>query len=472
MKVYTEVVMEWDEDKQEMVEVSSESYEYNGDVAQCGSGYAWGTHEKSVPGEKGRPGIAALSRKGLSEEYRHPSRTPGQGVITDIGSSGRYGVESGANVKIGDNLLGQYGAVDPTAGDLPETVSGEWEIGGKSYPRYNELMRRADIYDTAFSQQYYPEFMKKAYVNPAQQLTTFSEDPGMGGFEKLGDVLQRQTSDLPGGQEMDFSDLMSEIQGQGLGVNVGGWGGSPIVSKASGGDIGDAIDALVTAGEEYYGGKEEAEEAREKGMLDTKLQRQAILEGQAPAEVAREARIAKTGMAYSGPAERIADLSRGKEIGNLRDVMLSRRDIEDKYSSAVEGLESGFDESKAAFGTAIKGAVEKGGEEAGEYLSNLPSLPGEHLKYGMDLDVEQADEVKEGDMLYTGLNIGDLAGQTGGIKSAPSRGFYKEESLREMDPVLGDAETILKQANELANFLSQQTGQDIGSWIPTKKNEV
>ena len=75
-------------------------------------------------------------------------------------------------------------------------------------------------------------------------------------------------------------------------------------------------------------------------------------------------------------------------------------------------------------------------------------------------------------MLYTGLNIGDLAGQTGGIKSAPSRGFYKEESLREMDPVLGDAETILKQANELANFLSQQTGQDIGSWIPTKKNEV
>ena len=36
MKIYTSVVMQWDEKKKELVEVSSESYEYKGDLALCG----------------------------------------------------------------------------------------------------------------------------------------------------------------------------------------------------------------------------------------------------------------------------------------------------------------------------------------------------------------------------------------------------------------------------------------------------
>ena len=38
MKIYTEVIMEWDEDKGELVEVSSESYEHEGDIALSGGG--------------------------------------------------------------------------------------------------------------------------------------------------------------------------------------------------------------------------------------------------------------------------------------------------------------------------------------------------------------------------------------------------------------------------------------------------
>ena len=38
MKIYTEVIMEWNEDKGELVEVSSESYEHEGSVALCGGG--------------------------------------------------------------------------------------------------------------------------------------------------------------------------------------------------------------------------------------------------------------------------------------------------------------------------------------------------------------------------------------------------------------------------------------------------
>ena len=37
MKIYTEIIMQWDEDNEELVEVSSESHEYSGDVAQCGA---------------------------------------------------------------------------------------------------------------------------------------------------------------------------------------------------------------------------------------------------------------------------------------------------------------------------------------------------------------------------------------------------------------------------------------------------
>ena len=38
MKIYTEVIFEWCEDKQCMVEVSSKSEEWNGPVALCGGG--------------------------------------------------------------------------------------------------------------------------------------------------------------------------------------------------------------------------------------------------------------------------------------------------------------------------------------------------------------------------------------------------------------------------------------------------
>ena len=35
MKIYTSVVMQWDEKKKELVEVSSESYVYKGDLGLC-----------------------------------------------------------------------------------------------------------------------------------------------------------------------------------------------------------------------------------------------------------------------------------------------------------------------------------------------------------------------------------------------------------------------------------------------------
>ena len=38
MKIYTEVIMQWDEGKGKLVEVSSKSHEYNGDLALCGGG--------------------------------------------------------------------------------------------------------------------------------------------------------------------------------------------------------------------------------------------------------------------------------------------------------------------------------------------------------------------------------------------------------------------------------------------------
>ena len=35
MKIYTEIIMQWDEDNEELVEVSSESHEYNGNIDYC-----------------------------------------------------------------------------------------------------------------------------------------------------------------------------------------------------------------------------------------------------------------------------------------------------------------------------------------------------------------------------------------------------------------------------------------------------
>lgn len=48
MKVYTEVVYTWDDTKNELVEESSESFDYEGEVTQCGFGGSFGAAVRNV----------------------------------------------------------------------------------------------------------------------------------------------------------------------------------------------------------------------------------------------------------------------------------------------------------------------------------------------------------------------------------------------------------------------------------------
>ena len=266
MRIYTEVIMEWDEEKQAMVEVSSESYEYEGDVALCGKQTSnedwqgrkhdpkWGTSDAS-------PGLAAIMTQKLPTSLggvsrAHPTKIPGSAFDVPTGHSQLYG---DANIQVGSALPEiDYGAISRAPAQKYSWKG--FKGRQKSYPRRDVMRREAEPYSEAFREQWYNPYKHAAISRPIQSV---AEEELMEARDIQG--VHTDALDALGGlarQPMGFG--MNLLPG-GLQADYGlrGKVAAPVDLETG---VRSAVDDLETAKQSYLDFEEET--TRKRGLLD------------------------------------------------------------------------------------------------------------------------------------------------------------------------------------------------------------
>tara|TARA_R100001530_G_scaffold67771_1_gene48252 strand:- start:161 stop:739 length:579 start_codon:yes stop_codon:yes gene_type:complete len=139
MKVYTEVVYTWDDTRNELVEESSKSFDYEGEVTQCwGSRFRWRAPSlpKIIPKVFKKPKIVAKAQAAAAGGIRqmktnlHTATTKARENVHGIASSTKEGVNlAHSNVKALGKNLGAAMAVK-TISDITKAV--DKELGGQA----------------------------------------------------------------------------------------------------------------------------------------------------------------------------------------------------------------------------------------------------------------------------------------------------------------------------------------------------
>ena len=241
--------------------------------------------------------------------------------------------------------------------------------------------------------------------------------------------------------------------------------------------------ALDTAGKTYETGMGEIETLRDEAKAETEKakyaereKRRGILEGILPDAESKEANIARTGMAYSAPAEARAEIEAGGVEGDLADVQLSERDIEDKlkqkrldFDVKEAGVKEDWETAKKQYGLDVAAALEGGTAALGDMLDTLQYLPQQHLQYGESLKgMQDMSNWIKGGYKWRKLDKGDIHKKTGTADSAapPIGGWFGEGRQSFAGGVPAQGEEIVQAALNLANELSQQGGAPILELLP------
>jgi len=355
-----------------------------------------------------------------------------------------------------DHVMGTVGEVadqliSGTLSSLTGThYSNPWK---QKFPRGAAMENVAAQYSEQFPSQWYEPYLDTAIREPAAKIQQ--------------DELRQLTPEA-------FPGFPQELL-------AGYTGGTPYIHKGGSADLAAAAEELEGAREDYMGQMDELQTEEEKVRLAkaeadkrTSFERGQFLREQPSAEEARQAKIAKTGMAYSGPAERAATISRGKETKTLRDITEAKRAGQRTFAEGIEGVKKGREEAYGGytdaerdFGTSIMDTISGGGEQISDLINFAWDLPSAHQQFGRDLEAGQrwetsADAPHE---WYSVRNAGkaNIFGQPGGgAYQAPSQaGWFNEPATGEPGggfPELASASNVLGQAADFAEYLGGAGG--------------
>ena len=344
MKIYTEIIMQWDEDNEELVEVSSESHEYSGDVAQCGAAAVtgvlaalggWGLYEtaqgsgsKLEQMKKYTPkgeGEKWLARGVTKEDDRYKLSPVPQETPSGFGFDPRF---VGTPFDVGTGL-------DPTLQSyLKEGVDVSGEHRGQTYIKpFKDKLKEA----------WYDPYMEAAVTDPLEQVggvTTGAGDPtDVASFQTLtpGSTAERALGEA-------YQSALTQVGAYDPETETGGaiLPRSPALqSSISTAAAGQAVagQAKEEALEAADIAEEEALDILEKSKLEATIARKELSADIPQIRAGAEAEEAATGFAFSGPA---AAAKAGVEediSAQFRDITRGETQSEEAYGKALEDID-------------------------------------------------------------------------------------------------------------------------------------
>lgn len=342
MKIYTEVVMEWDDDKGKMVEISSESYEYEGDVALCGkSGEKIGTHRQ----KEANP-YSMASRLPSNRFPQNVQGGPGSGLpygFADRGIKGIYpSYKAGVGGYPGSSGVGldmyKYGNKNVNLGETygynTSNVKGpNWEEGW--YDPYFHSSVSAPIREIIGGDSFsYPGFPSEGKTYGAQKLIRSGEGRSqfMPVSEAIGDKFKPLWEGLGVGSQasaVGYDEPVVAVEGRtATGLN-------PIMidellsEEAYQDELADLETREIKAGE-----------AKKEELTSVKDERRSFIAGRAPEYERARAAQAATGMAYSAPAEEQLTSTQEETTLSLSDMKRKEFKTRKDYDEAIESIES------------------------------------------------------------------------------------------------------------------------------------
>ena len=470
MRIYDEITIDMNPESDTYKEVLSEdSYEYKGNVALCGGLVHWGKSAGDVnlrPTKgTGRAGLLALGlpQYGGGEGYGLPTTIPSSGPHAALG------------MQAGGETIGrpEPGAATPWTGE-PVTPSlyegkglaGFLNIGRKrlSDPGYAAEEAVTGTAEGGPFKEWYGDpgtaedpaaatgYMKAGVVDPIQSI----REKGFVSAEELG---------LPAATLTQYGDFLPT--GGGVTTDF------PLIAKGDVSgvsslrhqlelDIKAEQDEQARLDELLLGGEEERDLALDEAA---KLRLKAI-RGDLSQHEARQAGLARTGMARSGPAERGVEIQEEAFKGSLGDIAGRKRGALKKFRETKAGWEGEkttaeelLEEQKRGFGEEVGNVLELGAEQAGKLMGGLQDIAGAHLGYG-DWLTEQTKRPTSGpwapEHLQEIREYGGMTGETG--YAAPEGGYFQE--ARDL-PIWRAGERDVNIVNAFADYI--KTLEDPGA---------
>lgn len=467
MKIYDEVTIDMNPESLTYGKhLSEESHEYNGDISLCAGA---GTIDVDRGKGYGRPGLTTLGRGahggkmpgalpsnifqvGIPGVMDKPAGALGQGD-TPFGTKhdpGFWATKEGRTPhyqKNPDNDIFQQVGIGIE--NLLHAIGGGIGIEKKQWDESGGHMMEDD--QNLEFKNWYEDYIGKAIDAPATQ---FREQ----GFQRASEL------------GLDPSVLA------GYGGDVGGIdtleGEGPLVAKGLTGDITTAqydleqqIKDERLAQEGYDEDLTTLKSDRMKAITGQDLMRTQALTQQGTQAQQRAAAIAKTGMAYSGPAEVAARM--GEEAGqfDLASIAKEKQNIQEKYGIAkadIEGskigAESDLEGFRRDFGVKVQDVLEGSTSDLQDLMTGLGGLPQAHSAFGESIDASLVAPDWSGEGTQQKSQVADrgkLFGRTQG--DAPAEGWFTEGYSR---PSYLAAESDVTGADSFARWIMNEVGPE------------
>ena len=451
MKIYTEVIMEWDEDKEQLVEISSESYEHEGDIALCFSNQG---HKLDMSQKKASPGFQAAGLPG----GRFPTQVPSTWAGLLPGS-----IHTGQYDPIGVGLPG------PTPVDVELSKAKKKRWHGMSYKRtpgafYDDVER----YSKQFKSKWYNPYLEATMKMPMEGIRAK-------GFEELTPQMTHLTQQaidaIPGigdlGQAVDYDWSGKKIAP--IGVASGLREDFRTLRGAERAkDI--AIAGYEAEIEDKEKSMETAEEERLKLRREISRERAGLAGGVLGAEEAIRAGGAFSGIETHGPQEEFIRAERGGGQEGFFQAADKLRKTEADYTTTIEGLESeidrlegvegiageeaAFETAREDYGAGVGQTLAQGQAAIDELMASATSLTSAHQGFSQQL----AQQIRNPHGWGGYENIADITGYGG--HSAPTEGWFGDA------PYFNPTRNLLSQAETQAKYLRDAYTGDLASLAP------
>ena len=255
MKIYDEVTIDMNPESSTYGKhLSEESHEYNGDVALCGGGPAFGKHSVDFPSNlAGTPGISAFASpdRSVGRAHSYPQSL-------DLGlpeAAHSYGHDR----RLSQESLPNVGQLKPGGFDQYETKKRHWYGGTKSYPRRTAIINRAEEINRKFGEPggWYDQYLTKGFTDPLTTIAGPNTDYGKGAFVPLRQMLE-DVAPAEAAVQSDFDWDALPAPPSEWGTLGGDISKGPLVAKSTKGaaeqateDVGRAKSDLVKAEGDY-----------------------------------------------------------------------------------------------------------------------------------------------------------------------------------------------------------------------------
>jgi len=249
-------------------------------------------------------------------------------------------------------------------------------------PNFMHKQRFRDWYDPMF---------ETIVSDPAKALMGEETSSGIGGMNKF--VSAQSVLESAGIVGQQAQDMLS------AGQSATQSGASPMLLKkdkeafgASGLKLEGAKAEFAEEETAISEGRTGAEEAKKEGLLSTKIERQKALSESIPEYEKSRAGLAKSGIAYSGPAMAAVEASEESRKIDMGDLARESAGIMKDYRDTISGLdtkqsvaESKMERDRKEFNLGLGSLLRGTQDEATSMLAQAASIPGKWKDYGETL---------------------------------------------------------------------------------------